>query len=127
MKSLKSLVLALFVISGNAIAAGPYDGVWTVSYYGSEAAYASIHERDGTLLIALLDASTSYEWEALMGTRSNTTATINTLVSDVFATFSVSFSTTTTGTVTQLTCFPKSLDTYCAFPNGAVLNINKLF
>jgi len=85
-----SLLIGLGLLTAEAQAAGPYDGIWVVTYFGLPAGYYSAHEKDGTLIaVGLPDDSSS--WEALMGPRNGNAVDMSTLVGGVNAQVTVTF------------------------------------
>lgn len=127
---MKKFVVLLAMVFGampaSAQAAGPYDGIWAATYQGSPIGYFSAHESTGTLVVALLPAERSY-WEAFIGQRNDNAASLTTIVGDASAAISVTFTSATTFTATQISCVPKQSGARCLFPDGAVFQGNKIF
>ncbi len=105
-------------------AAGPFDGIYSFNFNGVLGGYASIHEDDTNNMIAILlepdpDDTT---WEAIRGTRNGNNVTLRSIAGTVGLDVSLSFIDTNTGTATINSCVGD-----CDFPNGTVLDVNRVF
>lgn len=121
-----SLLIGLGLLTAEAKAAGPYDGIWAVSYFGLPVGYYSAHERDGTLIaVQLPDGNAS--WEAYWGPRNGNTVNMSTLVSGVNAQLTVTFTSDITFNATQISCVPVVAGWHCLYPNGATVQGYKVW
>ena len=105
-------------------AAGSFDGIYSFNFNGVLGGYTSIHEDDANNMIAILlepnpDDTT---WEAIRGTRNDNNVTLRSIAGTVSLDVSVSFLDTNTGTATINSCVGD-----CDFPNGTVLDLNRVF
>ena len=124
---MKKMIIGLVLLlstSTSVIAAGPFDGIYALSFNGIEAGFASIHEKNGVMVAIALEASPfDSTWEAMLGPRNGNSARLSSVFGTVSLEIDVTFNDdNSTGTATVLSC---SGD--CDFPNGTVLNLNKIF
>ena len=126
MKKILAIILGLLLMTApGAKAAGTFDGIWTITASGALLGFASIHENNGTLLIALLD--NSLEWEAVYGPITGNQAQLQTIViSDVAVSFALTFTSQTRYTATLTACQPISPDSTCD-PIGTTLTGERIF
>ena len=118
------LCMALGLPFAEAQAAGPYDGIWSLSYFGIPIGYYSVHENGGMLLaVSLPDGSA---WDAAVGTRNGSAVTLTWIVGNADGTASVVFPSATTLSATQTSCTPKVAGVRC-LPNGSVVQGIKIF
>ncbi len=121
-----SLLIGLGLFTAGAQAAGPYDGIWVISYFGLPAGYYSLHEKDGTLIAVSLPDNNS-SWSAYMGPRNGNTVNMSTLVSGVNGQATVTFTSDSTLNATQVFCVPRLPGWYCLLPNGATVQGTKVW
>lgn len=120
------LVFVFFVtMTGQASAAGVYDGIWSFYYHGVAIGYASVHQSGDQIIAISLDNDLT--WEASAGTLVGNTIAVETIVSNVSAVLDVVFTSSTTLTMTQRSCVPIYAGYYCTFPNGAFVTGQKIF
>jgi len=121
----KILIPIIFLLlPTTSYAAGPFDGIYSFNFNGALVGYASIHENDTNNMIAVLlepnpDDTT---WEAISGIRNGNDVTLRSIAGTVSLDISVSFIDSNTGTATINSCIGD-----CDFPNGTVLDVNRVF
>lgn len=121
-----ALLFGLFIFAGKLYAAGPYDGIWSMSYLGASVGYVSTHENNGMLLAVFLPGNNS-QWEAYAGARSGDTVDLSTIVSGATAMYSVRFISENQLDANQIYCAPRMPGWRCSFPNGAILQGTKVW
>ncbi|MCX7173031.1 MAG: hypothetical protein NT159_03670 [Proteobacteria bacterium] len=113
------------LLAASAEAAGPYDGIWTISYLGTPVRYYSVHENDGMMI--MLQLPTTGSWEAFYGTRNGNAVIATTLASGVNLNASVTFTSTTTLTIKINSCVAVLAGWHCSFSAGNTLQGIKIF
>ena len=121
----------LFLFSVPAIAAGPYDGIWTVNEDPSSG-YFVITENNGQMIVIGLALPSEddpvYSWDAVSGIRQNNTVRLYTIVSTTISgIFDVVMTSESSFTMTQVLCTPVNVDYECKFPNGKQFHGTKIF
>lgn len=121
----------LFLFSVPAIAAGPYDGIWTINEDPSSG-YFVITEKNGQMIVIGLNLPSEddpvYYWDAVSGVRQNNTVRLYTIVSAKGSViFDVVMTSESTLTITQALCTPVNIDYECKFPNGTQFHGTKIF
>ena len=125
---MKKTILALvffLALAGQASAAGIYDGIWAMYYGGSFVLYESIHQNGDQIIAIALDPDLT--WDAVSGILSGNTVSFSTLVGGVQSNGNVVFTSPSTMTVTQTSCYPVWQGYHCLLPNGAVVTGQKIF
>ncbi|MCK5354417.1 MAG: hypothetical protein KAJ63_04815 [Methyloprofundus sp.] len=117
----KILFGALILICSTVQAEGVYDGIWQSEGIG----YFSVHEKQGTIIVARLSGEGQL-WEAYSGTISGNTSTIKTLVSDVEAVLNVTWTSETTFSATQVSCV-ELMSGSCFLPDGFTFTGHKIW
>ena len=119
-----TLAFAFLLLPMTSFAAGPFDGIYSFNFNGILAGYASIHEDDTNNMIAVLLEPTPDDttWEAISGIRNGNDVTLRSIAGTVSLDISVSFIDSNTGTATINSCVGD-----CDFPNGTVLDVNRVF
>lgn len=107
----------------SAIAGGPFDGIWSITYNGTHISWFSINENNGNLIVFGVQGDNV--WDGFFGARTGDTANLNTTIGTVSATMMITFTSPTTLTVTQKSCIAKTAE--CAFPNGTVYQGTKIW
>lgn len=121
----KILISIVFLLlPATSYAAGSFDGIYSFNFNGVLVGYASIHEDDANNMIAVLlepnpDDTT---WEAISGIRNGNDVTLRSIAGTVSLDVSVSFIDSNIGTATINSCVGD-----CDFPNGTVLDVNRIF
>ncbi len=119
------LAVALLLLPTTSFAAGPFDGIYTMNINGL-IGYASVHENNNSMIIVTLEPSPNDStWEALSGVRNGNSATLNSILGTVNLEVSIVFIDNFNGNATIISCIGDDDD--CDFPNGTVINMNKIF
>ncbi len=119
------LAIAFLLLPSASYAAGPFDGIFSFSFNGSLVGYASIHEDVETndMIAVLLEPDPNdTTWEAIRGVRNGNDVTLRSIAGTVSLDVSVNFANPDNGTVTVNSCIGD-----CDFPNGSVLDLNRVF
>ena len=118
-----ALASALFSAPGKA--AGPFDGIYTAVFQNTLIGYVTIHENNGSLVVAVLE--TQLTWNAFSGLRSGSNFSVTSIsgAGAIAAQYSGTFTSGTTYRATQISCVPLSEN--CALPNGAIITGDKIF
>ena len=116
--------IVFLLLPTTSYAAGSFDGIYSFNFNSILGGYASIHEDDANNMIAVLlepnpDDTT---WEAISGIRNGNDVTLRSIAGTVSLDVSVSFIDSNTGTATINSCVGD-----CDFPNGTVLDVNRIF
>ena len=119
------LAIALVLLPVNLQAAGPFDGIYSVNFNGALVGYASIHEDETTnnMIAVIFDAEPlGSDWNAISGTRIGNNASLNSIAGTISLNINATFNDSNGAVATIVSC---SGD--CDFPNGTVLNLNRIF
>lgn len=119
------LAIAFLLLPTTSYAAGPFDGIYSFSFNGDLVGYASLHEdvETNNMIAVLLEPDPNdTTWEAVRGERNGNDVTFKSIAGTVSLDVSVNFIDPDNGTVTVNSCIGD-----CDFPNGTVLNLNRVF
>jgi hypothetical protein len=75
MKKIITLFL-LFALYSPSYAAGPYDGIYAISFNGFISNYASVHETDNQVIVILVDPNPNNTWGPASGIRTGNSVTL---------------------------------------------------
>lgn len=120
-----SVMIVFGLFTADAQAAGPYDGIWAMTYTGVAFGYFTVQENNGTIVAVFLPGDFS-AWEAVVGPRNGNTVDVSTIVSGVSVRITGTFTSLTTFTGTQVSCVP-SAAWNCTLPNGANFQGTKIW
>ncbi len=126
---MKKLFFAIiFLISPiTSFAAGPFDGVYSLSIPGESNSFVSIHENNNNEIVAIViePVPNDATWEALVGIRTNNSVQLNSVLGTVVLQASIVFNDDQTASVTIISCVPDT--EICEIPNNTTLNMTKIF
>lgn len=127
----KILVLFLLFISSSSLyAAGPYDGIYSVSISGFVSNYATVHEIDNKIVLVIIDPDPSNTWIAMSGSRTGNIVTLTNIpgvsASDININVTVNFNDSVASTATVNSC-ADGINYICKFPSDFTLDLNKIF
>lgn len=125
---MKYILLVLMLTSTSSAfsqSTANFSGIWLTS----SGNYISIHQVGNAIIAATLGVqpSTGGVWEAMEGTVLGQSATAHTIYGYVNSTTTVTLTSPTTFTATQLSCTPMVAGFYCAYANGTKLTAEKIF
>ncbi len=123
----KTLLAIIFLLlPTTSYAVGPFDGIFSFSVSGFLGGYASIHEDGANNMIAVLlePDPNDTTWEAISGVRNGNNVTLRSIpgAGTVSLDVTVNFINNNSGTATVNSCIGD-----CDFPNGTVLDLNRIF
>lgn len=129
MRRIITLIL-LLALASPLNAAGIYDGIYSVSVSGISLSYASVHEVNNQMVVIIVDPDPSITWEPLIGVRSGNSVSLTHISSvspsDINLDVTVNLNDSGTSTATINSC-SNGINYVCRFPNGQVLNLDKIF
>lgn len=121
----KLLLILALSLPGVAFAAGPNDGIYNATLDGSFVFFVSIHQSGDQVIFLTLDNPPD-RWEGLTGTRTGDTVPLDAVVASGSIDLTLTFNSATAATATIAACTPDPGQT-CSFPNGAILQLSKIF
>lgn len=104
---------------------GPYDGIWVVTSAGY-VAYMTINENAGSIIAVLHAPDTSY-WEAYSGPRNGNTGQFSSILGNVTANGTVTFTSPTSLTGRVNSCVPIVIGWQCGLTSGATFQGTKIW
>lgn len=120
------LAIVFLLLPTASYSAGPFDGIYSFSSSGFLGGYASIHEDDANNIIVLLLEPDPGDttWEAISGIRNGNDVILRSIpgAGTISLNVSVTFFGNNSGIATINSCIGD-----CDFPNGTVLDLNKIF
>lgn len=130
---MKKIIIGLtliFALYDQSYAAGPYDGIYSVSVGGFFSNYASVHEVDNQIVVILVDPNPNATWEPMIGTRSGDVISLSHIPgvspSDINLNVTVKFNNNGTSTATINSC-TNGAAYVCKFPIGIKLDLVRIF
>ncbi len=128
MKILRGLVFGMCAMfCGSAFSSGPYDGIYEATINDQPVGFASVHENNGQLIVAILQGN--HYWGGMIGQRQDNLANLVSIQGyyGVHLEFNVNFPDQGHFAATLTTCYPVVAGDSCLYSPGAIMSGTRIF